>query len=95
MKNQAPCLSRGTCDDRHVLGGSREGRARFWGGLRPDAELLWEVEVDTREEAEAIYHLRMGFEPFILLGERQSCPRCGAVFYPEGSGECWRCGKIC
>ena len=72
-----------------------ESNARAAGQLPMDAELLWEIEVDTREEAEAIYHLRMGFEAFVPWGEQQPCPKCAAVFYADGSGECWRCGKIC
>jgi hypothetical protein len=64
-------------------------------GLLPEAaELLWELTADTPEEASAIHYLRMGFGPFQPQGESSPCPRCGAVFYPEGSGCCWRCGKI-
>lgn len=63
--------------------------------LNENAELLWEIEAETQEEASAIYHLRMGFEPYFPVGEWQPCPKCGAVFYPESYGECWRCGKIC
>ncbi len=71
-----------------------ERSARVAGEL-VGAELLWEIEAETLEEALAIYHLRMGFEPFVPAGSPESCPKCGAPFYPEGSGECWRCGKIC
>lgn len=50
----------------------------------------------THEEASAIYHLRMGFEPYTPNGEPQLCPNsCGSYFYPKGSGECPYCGKIC
>ncbi len=72
-----------------------EAQCRAKGLLPENAELLWEIEVDTVEEASAIYHLRMGFEPFVPQGEWQPCPNCAAVFYPEGSGQCWRCGQIC
>jgi hypothetical protein len=57
--------------------------------------LLWRIEAATPEEALAIHHLRLGFEPYKPMGEPAPCPKCGAIFYPEGSGECWRCGKIC
>lgn len=72
-----------------------ERQLRSKGLLPADAELLWEIEADTVEEASAIYHLRMGFEPFQPQGDWAPCPKCGAVFYPEGSGQCWRCGPIC
>jgi len=72
-----------------------EARARSTGQLTASAEFLWEIEAATLEEANAIYHLRMGFEPFIPNGNPEQCPNCAAWFYPEGSGECWRCGKLC
>jgi hypothetical protein len=56
---------------------------------------LFEVHASTWEEAMSIYHLRMGWEPYVPGGEPEPCPRCEAFFYPDGSGECWRCGKIC
>jgi hypothetical protein len=72
-----------------------EADCRAKGLIPDDAELLWEIEAATLEEARAIYHLRMGFEPYVPMGEWEPCPKCGAVFYPEGSGQCWRCGPIC
>lgn len=72
-----------------------EAECRRKGLLKENAEFLWEIETDTFEEAMAIRNLRMGFEPFVPEGEWQPCPKCGAVFYPEGSGQCWRCGPIC
>jgi hypothetical protein len=72
-----------------------ETEARAKGLLTHRAELLWEIHVATLEEALAVYHLRMGFEPYVPEGNPQPCPKCGAVFYPEGSGQCWRCGRIC
>jgi hypothetical protein len=56
---------------------------------------LFDLEAETGEEASSIYNLRMGFGPYIPMGEPEPCPKCGAWFYPQGSGECWRCGKIC
>ena len=56
---------------------------------------LFDLEANTFEEALAVYHLRMGWEPFKPMGLAKACPKCGAWFYPEGSGECWHCGKIC
>lgn len=53
---------------------------------------LYAFEAATWEEACAIHHLRMGFEPYVPAGEAAPCPRCEAWYYPEGSGACWRCG---
>lgn len=72
-----------------------ENHWRKHGELNASAELLWEVNAATLEEALSIYHLRMGFEPFVPEGSWQPCPKCASPFYPKGSGECWRCGKIC
>ena len=58
-------------------------------------EFLFEIEAATGEEAAAIYNLRMGFGVYEPMGEPESCPKCGSWFYPQGSGECWKCGKIC
>ena len=74
------------------MGEEAERDLRSKGAFPEYAELLWEVVTDTPEEASAIFHLRMGFEPFVPQGEWQPCPKCGAAFYPEGSGYCWRCG---
>lgn len=53
------------------------------------------IEADTFEEAIAISHLRRGSEPYRPEGEPKPCPNgCGAMFYPEGSGQCPNCGQI-
>lgn len=49
------------------------------------------IEARTWEEACAIYHLRMGFEPYKPVGDTQPCPKCSMLYYPLGSGECWNC----
>jgi hypothetical protein len=72
-------------------GGTVE-EARKKGLLGPNATLLYRFEAATLEEASAIHALRMGWQPYRPIGESAPCPRCGAWFYPEGSGECWRCG---
>lgn len=61
------------------------------GQLDAAAELLYAFEASTHEEAQAIHHLRMGWEPYRPVGAPGECSVCGAVFYPEGSGKCWRC----
>jgi hypothetical protein len=60
-----------------------------------DAVLLWEIDANTYEEMMAIHSLRCGFGPYNPMGEPENCPKCAAYFYPLGSGDCWRCGKIC
>lgn len=63
------------------------------GLLGGKAQLLYSFEAATYEEAQALHNLRMGWGPYRPLGEPAPCPSCGAFYYPEGSGECWRCGK--
>ena len=54
-------------------------------------ELLFIIEACNWEEAMAIYNLRLGYNPYKPQGESAPCPRCGANYYPEGSGQCWKC----
>lgn len=69
-------------------------RLREKGLLSEDAQLLWEIDADTPEEAQAIHNLRMGFGPYNPIGHWLPCPKCGTPFYPYDSSECWRCGSI-
>jgi hypothetical protein len=62
------------------------------GLLSARASCLYELVAETHEEAAAVHALRMGWEPFRPVGEPAPCPRCAAIFYPSGSGQCWRCG---
>ena len=69
-------------------------RAR--GILGADARFLYRIEAGTFEEAMSVYSLRLGYGPYKPAGKPQLCPKdCGLYFYPEGSGECANCGKIC
>ena len=54
-------------------------------------ERLWTIDAATYEEAMAIYNLRCGHEPYLPSGQASPCPRCGALIYARGSGQCWRC----
>ena len=56
--------------------------------------LMFQVEAANWEEACSIRNLRLGFEPYTPNGSPQPCPKCSSYYYPEGSGVCWRCGKI-
>ncbi len=60
--------------------------------LSGNSVLLYKIEAETYEEARAIHNLRQGWEPYKPMGEAHLCPECEAYFYPEDSGECWKCG---
>lgn len=68
---------------------------RAKGLLEREAQLLYVLEADTWEEALSIHNLRMGWGPYNPMSDPEPCPKCGAWFYPKGSGQCWRCGDIC
>lgn len=82
--------------DDGVLFSTVEGIAwhRQKGLLGESARFLHRVDADTHEEAMAVHHLKMGWEPY-KPGKPAVCPYCGAYFYPEGSGECPNCGPVC
>jgi hypothetical protein len=66
------------------------------GLLRRDAQLLFRIDADTPEEAHAVLNIKMGWGSYEPTGKAVLCPNsCGALFYPESSGECPNCGKIC
>lgn len=51
------------------------------------------IEARTHEEAMAILHLRMRWEPYAPVGDPAPCPAgCGGTVYPQGSGQCPVCG---
>ena len=70
------------------------GHAEQAGGLPSDAILIWTVEANTWEDARRQQHEFLGWEPYEPSGPPEPCPKCGATYYPEGSGECPRCGRI-
>lgn len=59
-----------------------------------DAEFLYSFVASTGEEARAIHSLRMGWGAYHPIGDPSPCPTCDAMFYPQGSCECWRCGRV-
>ena len=63
-------------------------------GPEQTAEILFEIHAETAEEAAAICNLRLGFGPYEPIGEPERCPHCDFWYYPEGSSECWQCGKV-
>lgn len=65
------------------------------GQLNKDSVLMYVIEAQTWEEAQSIHNLRLGFGPYVPMGKPEPCPKCGGIYYPLGSGECYNCGKIC
>jgi hypothetical protein len=61
--------------------------------MRAPAELLWEFDAATDEEAMSIHFVRLGWAPDRPNGSASNCPTCGAKYYPEGLGQCWKCGR--
>jgi hypothetical protein len=62
-------------------------------GLSEAAELLWEFDAASVEEAMSVHFVRLGRAPYYPAGDPAACPACGAIYYPHGSGECWKCGR--
>jgi hypothetical protein len=69
-------------------------RNRDEGQLSDLAVLQYAFIAHTGEEAMAIHCLRQGWAPYLPMGEAAACPKCSAKYYPEGYGDCWRCGHI-
>jgi hypothetical protein len=69
-------------------------RHRDGGQLSDRAVLQYAFIAHTGEEAMAIHSLRQGWAPYLPMGEAAPCPTCGANYYPECYGDCWRCGHI-
>ena len=67
---------------------------RSKGLLSSSAQHLYSISARTWEEAQAIHHLRMGFEPYKPQGLAAPCQKCGALLFPHGSAQCWQCGNI-
>jgi hypothetical protein len=67
---------------------------RNQGMLSDQAVMLYEFAAATGEEAMAIHCLRQGWAPYMPMGKSAPCPQCGATYYPECYGDCWRCGHI-
>jgi len=66
------------------------------GVLGKVAKLLHVIEAETWEEAMAVHHIKMGWEPYKPEGEAEECPNgCGSLYYPKGSGQCPKCGVVC
>ncbi|MBI2381191.1 MAG: hypothetical protein HYV16_10595 [Gammaproteobacteria bacterium] len=78
----------------HTLVGGEEPLRFANGRFDGDCEIrLYTFEANTHEEAMAIYYLRQGWAPYKPEGNAEPCPECGAMYYPQGSGECWRCPR--
>lgn len=67
----------------------------FQGLLPATARLLYEISACTGEEAMTLHYIQMGFESYKPVGDPAPCPnQCGAMYYPEGYGDCPNCGHI-
>ena len=73
----------------------KEDKLRQQHMFAADNVLLWKIDVHTFEEMMAIHNLRCGFEPYNPMSEPENCPRCAAYYYPQGTDDCLRCGKVC
>jgi hypothetical protein len=69
-------------------------RNRHNGQLSDRAVLQYRFIAHSGEEAMAIHALRQGWAPYLPMGEAAPCPTCSANYYPQGYGDCWRCGHI-
>jgi hypothetical protein len=69
-------------------------RNRDQGQLSDRAVLQYAFVAHSGEEAMAIHALRQGWAPYLPMGAAAPCPTCGANYYPQGYGDCWRCGHI-
>ncbi len=96
MKRIYTAWGRSDEDRPHILLGG-EGPLRFANGeTDPDCQkLFWRIEANSWEEAASIYNLRQVWGPYRPEGKPEPCPKCGAMFYPEGSGQCWQCDYEC
>ena len=50
---------------------------RASGSISGEAKFLYQVEADTYEEAMAVHHIKMGWGPYVPMGEAQACPKEG------------------
>jgi hypothetical protein len=55
---------------------------------------LYIIDAPTWEDAMAEHYRRQGFKPYVPGCEPEPCPACGTLYYPEGSGQCGKCGSI-
>jgi hypothetical protein len=67
---------------------------RDQGQLSDRAVLQYSFVAHSGEEAMAIHALRQGWAPYLPMGDAGACPTCNATYYPQGYGDCWRCGHI-
>jgi hypothetical protein len=77
------------------IGGEGPPRAANGTLLSECEQFFWRIEAGSWEEASAVYHLRQGWEAYQPEGAAEPCPECGALHYPKGSGQCWRCDHHC
>lgn len=65
------------------------------GRLSKDSRIIFSIYASTWEEANFTYYEFMDWGTYEPPGELALCPNsCGATYYPEGSGECPKCGLV-
>lgn len=83
-------------DDNGITVSDEDGirQTREKGLFLGEPKLLHIIVADTSEEAMAVHHIKMGWEPYRPQGDSAKCPKCGSIYYPHGSSECPKCGPI-
>ena len=57
-----------------------------------DNSLKFVIHACSLEEAMAVMHIRLGWEPWKPLGKSEECPSCNQMYWPDSFGICWNCG---
>ena len=92
MKRILTAWGRNQDEQPHILVQGENALKFANGNVDPECQkLFWKFDACSYEEAMAIYYTRLGWAPYKPTGESQPCPKCAAMFYPEGSGQCWQC----
>lgn len=60
-------------------------------GLLNSLNIQYVFWAGSLEEAMSIHYLRQGWGCYVPKSKPSHCPNCDAYYYPEESGECWRC----
>lgn len=82
-ENNSVCLATKSESKRHLEIGL----------MSKESRLLWKFVASTFEEAMSIHNLRSGHGPYVPKGDPEECPTCSSYYYPNGSGECWKCNE--
>ena len=94
--------SGGSAGDRAISSGLPLGRWRDFRDGTPDLRFVcgagvsrvgnWFVPLAWLMHRGVTLFLRLGWPPYYPSGKAEVCSVCGASYYPQGSGEGWKCG---